>query len=331
VTTERAEHEHNAEVVPLRAAPDQVGEPAAGPPVYADVTNPGERKPVLPAWLASAEGAKHHARRAGGHARHSARYHGLRSPLYLAVTLGCAVVGVVRLAARWLRWWLMPVPPTVYADVIADGHRAWHRTHSEHKQTAKVRACISVIVVLVAWFAGTLATRLAPWWVWPPAAALVLVLARHGRGEGRRIVQPARMPAGYEVLTLDVVTRALASLNIPGITRRLKEGRDIDYTSPVKQDGPGFRVSMNLPYGVTATQIIDKRSEFASGLRRPSARCGPSRSPRTTKGRLTCGSGSRTWRRRKPRRGRWPRPGRWTSSSRSRSRSMCGAGRWPRR
>ena len=37
----------------------------------------------------------------------------------------------------------------------------------------------------------------------------------------------------------------------------------------MREDGPGWRVELNLPYGTTATQVIERREQFASGLRRP--------------------------------------------------------------
>ena len=64
------------------------------PAVYADVTAPGERKPILPPWLSSIDAAKHHALRAGGYAWHAARFHALRSPTYVAQALFWAQVGV---------------------------------------------------------------------------------------------------------------------------------------------------------------------------------------------------------------------------------------------
>ena len=41
------------------------------------------------------------------------------------------------------------------------------------------------------------------------------------------------------------------------------------FPSPVREDGPGWRFEVDLPYGVTATQVIERREQFASGLRRP--------------------------------------------------------------
>ena len=41
------------------------------------------------------------------------------------------------------------------------------------------------------------------------------------------------------------------------------------FPSPVREDGPGWRAEVDLPYGVTATQVIERREQLASGLRRP--------------------------------------------------------------
>jgi S-DNA-T family DNA segregation ATPase FtsK/SpoIIIE len=101
------------------------------------------------------------------------------------------------------------------------------------------------------------------------AVAALLVLARHGRPDGKRIVAPARVPPAYEALTQDVIVRALGALGLAGINQWLREEREIEFTGPVRQDGPGWRAELNLPYGVTATMIIDRRDQLASGLRRP--------------------------------------------------------------
>jgi S-DNA-T family DNA segregation ATPase FtsK/SpoIIIE len=270
MTSEPAGHGQDAEVVPLRAVPAVPGtEPAAMEPVYADVTPPGGRKPVLPDWLQSREALRHHARRVAGHAWHSARYHGLRSPAYLTVMLFWAVIGVVVVFLKWLRWWLLPVPPEVWADSAADGHKAWHRSYAVHKEAAKVRAIISAIVGGAA-AAGIWALWLEAWWLLLPLAAAALpVLAHHGHPSGRRIVAPSHVPAQYEVLTQDVIARALGSLGLAGINAWLREGREIAFIGPVRQDGPGWRAELDLPHGVTATEVIERRDKLASGLRRP--------------------------------------------------------------
>jgi S-DNA-T family DNA segregation ATPase FtsK/SpoIIIE len=273
MTTEPVDGQPGDENAPaLRAVP---GEPAelehaeSSPAVYADVTAPGERKPILPPWLRGADAMKHHARRAGGYAWHAARYHGLRSPVYLALTVFWAAAGILALVVSWVRWVLFPVPLEVYTDAIADGHRAWHRAHAVHEETTRRRLIASAVVAAVGVAAWVLLRHRLPGLVWPLlAAAAVVGLARLGRGS-RRIVQPAHVPMAYEALTQDVITRALGSLGLAGINQWLREGNQIAFAGPVRQDGPGWRAEVDLPFGVTATQIIERREQLASGLRRP--------------------------------------------------------------
>jgi DNA segregation ATPase FtsK/SpoIIIE, S-DNA-T family len=270
MSTEPTGGQPDAEVVPLRAVPGEIEAAPSGPAAYADVTAPGERKPVLPPWLRGRDAMRHHAARAGGYAWHAARFHGLRSPLYAAQALFWALIGAGRLAAMWVRWWLFSVPLEVWQDAIADGHRHWHKTKAVHAQTSKTRAVISLAVFAAGLVAGRLLWAHVPHWVWAVAAAVALpVLAWVGRPEGRRIVQPARVPSAYEVLTQDIIARALGSLGIAGINAWVREGHQIAFAGPVRQDGPGWRAEIDLPFGVTATQIIERREQLASGLRRP--------------------------------------------------------------
>ena len=68
----------------------------------------------------------------------------------------------------------------------------------------------------------------------------------------------------------DVIVRALGVAghrrDQPGARRRQRSRR---FPAPVREDGPGWRAEVDLPYGVTATQVIDRREQLASGLRRP--------------------------------------------------------------
>jgi DNA segregation ATPase FtsK/SpoIIIE, S-DNA-T family len=289
MTTEPTEGERNAEVVPIRARPAEPAELDQGgtsPAVYADVTAPGERRPILPVWLASAAAAKEHARRAGGYGWHAARFHALRAPVYLMLTAWWAGAGAVRVAVRYFRWLLWPVPIEVYTDAIADSHRAWHRTNDVHQKMTKQRAVISLCVLAFVVLVYVALRHRVPGWVWlVPAAAAVWALAWHGR-DGRKIVQPARVPSAYEALTETVISRAMGGLGIAGINAWLKEHGTVAIPEPIRQDGPGYRAVIDLPFGVTATQVIERRGQLASGLRRPLGAVWPEPDPGEHEGRL---------------------------------------------
>lgn len=70
-------------------------------------------------------------------------------------------------------------------------------------------------------------------------------------------------------LTSDTVIRALGSLGIAEINKALAKREGIAFPEPITRDGPGFRAVVDLPYGVTATDVIERRDRLASGLRRP--------------------------------------------------------------
>src|SRR5690606_23872100 len=74
-----------------------------------------------------------------------------------------------------------------------------------------------------------------------------------------------------EKLTSDIVVRALSVLGIAGITQALsKNPKDaIRFVAPITRDGPGWRADIDLPYGVTVADVMDKRDRLASALRRP--------------------------------------------------------------
>jgi S-DNA-T family DNA segregation ATPase FtsK/SpoIIIE len=71
-------------------------------------------------------------------------------------------------------------------------------------------------------------------------------------------------------LTSEVVVRALGVLGLAGITQALaRNPRAISFPAPITRDGPGWRADVDLPPGVTAAEVIDRRDKLASGLGRP--------------------------------------------------------------
>jgi S-DNA-T family DNA segregation ATPase FtsK/SpoIIIE len=254
---------------PLRAVPAEPAVIEPGAPVYADVTAPGALRPVLPYWLRSREDAAIAARRAAGREWHRARYHGLRSPWYAAQFLFWGAAGSVWMGLLWLRWWLSPIPATAQAQAVEEGWRQWLSLHRVHKQTTKTRAIISAVVLVL----GISLTRLlwddVRWVALAAYAVLFAVAASVVRPEGVKIVTPAAMPSQYEPVTQDVITVALGSVGLSKIDQYLRDGARLNFPHPVRQDGPGWRAEVELPRGVTAAMVIERRDRFASGLRRP--------------------------------------------------------------
>jgi S-DNA-T family DNA segregation ATPase FtsK/SpoIIIE len=228
-------------------------------------------RPVLPDWLRSRENFRAAARRRARFEARRAAYHGLRSPLHAARLLFWGIAGTGWLLLAWLRWWLSPVPLSAHQQAVKEGWRSWNTLHGVHRKTTKARALISLAVAVAAFAAGYWAWEASPLIVYAAGGVLVVTAAIVARPEGTRIVTPYAVPAELEKLTQDVVTRALGSLGISGIDKYLREGKPTGqlFPHPVRQDGPGWRAEVDLPYGVTATMVIERREQLASGLRRP--------------------------------------------------------------
>jgi DNA segregation ATPase FtsK/SpoIIIE, S-DNA-T family len=273
VSTEPIDGSEDAKVVPLRATDpgtETRTEQAPGP-AYTDLSDGRpQRKPIIPAHWRTWDAAREHVRLAAARHGHAAAYHGVRAPAYLVLTVWWALVGLLHTAGRLLAWWHVPDLTRLERQAAADGLLSDHlRIHKAGKDTRTARGII-LSVCLVAGVAAVVALSRGPAWVW---VLLVLAgmpfLARAGRPAHKPIVAPAVLPAGVQAPSQDVITRALGSLGIAGIDRWLRDGRALSFPSPVREDGPGWRAEVDLPYGCTATQVIERREQLASGLRRP--------------------------------------------------------------
>ncbi|HEX3785046.1 MAG TPA: FtsK/SpoIIIE domain-containing protein [Pseudonocardiaceae bacterium] len=104
--------------------------------------------------------------------------------------------------------------------------------------------------------AGALATGVLGW-IGTPADKNII---------GSRAVATSKA----QPLTSDVVVRALSALGVAEINKAVaKGGSGITFPSPITRDGPGWLAEIDLPFGVTVTDILERRAKLASGLRRP--------------------------------------------------------------
>jgi S-DNA-T family DNA segregation ATPase FtsK/SpoIIIE len=241
-------------------------------PAYVDLTRAEpQRRAIIPEHWRTIEAAKTHIRLAAARHGHRAAYHGVRSPAYFARALGFALWGVVVVIRRLIAWWHIPGQSRLEWQAAADGLLNDHlRLHRQGRETRKARGII--LALCLAGLAAAVAAMVAfaPWWGWALAsAALFVTFALAGRPQGKTITSAAQLPAQVQPPDRDVITRALGSLGIAEINKVLREGGTIGFPSPVREDGPGWRAEIDLPYGVTVTQVMDRREQLASGLRRP--------------------------------------------------------------
>ena len=221
---------------------------------------------------------------------YKARFHGFRVPVYAVKTVWYALVGTGRLTGKLLAWWHWTDGWLLESMAVAAGRSGHHdamNAHREGKKTRGIRGQILAATAVAALVLLLVMIRFLPWWGWLVVAAIGLrVLARHGAPEGQPIIRAAIVPTAYQPPTPEVITRALGALNIAAISAVIKDGPGLAFVSDVHRDGDGWGTELDLPHGVTASDIIKRREALASGLRRPHSATWPEAVPAEHAGRL---------------------------------------------
>jgi S-DNA-T family DNA segregation ATPase FtsK/SpoIIIE len=260
-------------------------------PAYVDKTDPSRsaRRPVVPESLRR-KNLRGTVTYAAGLASHHARYHGLRMPAYVVLYVWHAVRGLFVLGGRLIRWWHAPHLHDLVSLAVASGRSGHHDAMNAHREGRKTRTrrgqilAVSAVMTVAAVLA---AVAFLPLWVLALGGlAAVLVLARHGRPDGRQVIRSAVVAPQYQVPTPELITKALGSLGLAGINDALRTGAGITYITDVHRDGDGWGTELDLPHGVTAQMILQRRGQLASGLRRPLSATWPEPVPVEHEGRL---------------------------------------------
>jgi len=157
----------------------------------------------------------------------------------------------------------------------------------------KRRGCLAATSLVLLAAGETLLWFLEPAGFWATLAVGALALGFAGRRKDRPIVFSRVTGSGVPPrVTSDAVVRALATGGITGMTPKAAE--TIDFVAPgIGRDGPGWRVELDLPHGVTVAHVLDARERVASGLRRPLGAVWPEGRPDIHPGRLLLWVGDR--------------------------------------
>ncbi|MEV0227960.1 FtsK/SpoIIIE domain-containing protein [Nonomuraea sp. NPDC050786] len=229
-----------------------------------------ERAPLVPVWLKSRADALQVLKWQVEHTGYVFAYHALRAPKYAGNLAVRSPAGAWKLLVGLVRWWFdLEGRPVRRAAVTKE--RAAEYLALSRQRDARVRA--RSWTVLVAAFTLVLTSILvavaAPSWAqWVILSVLVALAGVVGAPADRPLLDRAVIPARVQKLTSDVVVRGLGAVGISELTKAAARKDGIAFVAPIQRDCPGWRAEVDLPYGVTVADVMERRDKLASGLRR---------------------------------------------------------------
>lgn len=234
-----------------------------------------DRKMIVPLWARSWHNLKFVAWWLVRYTASVTTFHLVRLPKYAVRALVRLVVGAARTVARFWSWlWDLEGRQMARAAHALSDQGSWKTARREWNETVHRRllgsACGAVVAVAVVVCA----------WVWAPpqitALAIVVVLGllvHIGRPEDGGLTDDYLTTRPEQVwrMTSRIILDALAGLGIPALSTPIKDDPRgaVGFVDGISHDGPGWRVVLELPKGVTAADVIEKREKLAAGLRRP--------------------------------------------------------------
>ncbi|MGW0285581.1 cell division protein FtsK [Streptomyces sp. NPDC003236] len=261
---------------------------AAGPG-YLGRLAAAKRRAVVPLWLRSLAELKTASGWVARHYAHTAGYHALRAPVYATRLALQAPTGAARFVGGTMRWVSdREGEPVRLAAVRREDAAEYLKLSRQRDGRVRLRTLVAVLALLVGLGSALAIYVLAPDWLQAlSVGVIVLALGSAGRKADAPVVHKAVELPATPKLTSDIVLRALGALGIPAINQAQGKGRDgFAFTAPITRDGPGWRAEGDLPYGVTVTDVIERRDRLASGLRRPLGCVWPEAVPDEHTGRL---------------------------------------------
>ncbi len=232
----------------------------------------GEWKPVIPEHLRTPEGRKKAADWHVKRAKHHVAYHAVRSPWRIVQMLWWAGAGLLGIVYAQLCWWWLAEQTYLRHKAISDGDTGKYLSLNKHAREVRLVRGLVLLGELgaLAGLGALISSVSALLWI-PVALVAVPLLAWIGRPEDKPIVTSSVVPVTIEKLTVALIVRALGVLGIAEMNKALAKEPEtaIATVDGPMRDGPGWLWRGDLPPGVTAGAVSEKREELASGLRRP--------------------------------------------------------------
>jgi S-DNA-T family DNA segregation ATPase FtsK/SpoIIIE len=245
-----------------------------------------ELKPLVADWLKDREEFVSTVKDAGHRAGHNVLWHVVHSPLHAGRVLKYAPRGWWRVTTAIWGWIFHAETKGMRREHALNHHTPeWLRLEKERKERVSLRwrgTLFLTVLVLAAlvllWFLmpniplvfGVEATRV---WVFSLlGSAVMCALGYVGRPVNAPLLRKATDVTGNPPLTSETVLDALVSLRIAGMNDPAEIRMLIDVPSP----RAGYLFELELPKGVAAESVMDKRSELSAALRHPLGTVWPS-------------------------------------------------------
>ncbi|MEU4235246.1 FtsK/SpoIIIE domain-containing protein [Nonomuraea sp. NPDC026600] len=230
-----------------------------------------ERSPLVPVWLKSRADALQVLKWQAEHTGYVLAYHVLRTPKYAAKLAARSPAGACRLLVALVGWLFdLEGRPVRRAAATKEEAAEYLALSRQRDDRVKARLWTLLVGAITLVLVGIFVAVAAPTWIhWAILGVLIGGLGMIGSPADKPLLDRAVIPSRVRKLTSDQVLDALGSLGIAAINQALgKSGRGITFPAPIMRDGPGWRAEVDLPLGVTVSEVLDKRDKLASGLRR---------------------------------------------------------------
>ncbi len=276
------------------AAPVLV-DPPETPRTWWETLGDATARPLVAKWLTSAEEFKARAKYLARYAAHAFAFHALRVPVYVPTAFLRSFGAIGRLVARLHRW--------VY-DAESKPVRMAARDRADVNEYMKLREARNETVrkrMLPVWLgllcligvAYVCLSTLSAFWNWTLLLSVMTVIGWWGAPADKPVAGRAVDSAKTPKITSQMVEDALCSLGIGALNQAYTKGKRISFPSPIQRDGDGWRAEVDLPLGVPAGEVIAKRQELSSALRRQIGCVWPEGDAKVHEGRLVLWVGDR--------------------------------------
>lgn len=236
-------------------------------------------QPILPEWMRDRLQLVDTARKLVKRTGYRIARQGAHTPAYVALLVLYAPRGGWRVLVALSRYlYDFESRSLQHAHAGAGESREYVSLERARKDHLRARWIVAGVLSTLAALGAVLVYLVAPLWVsWAILGAVVAALGWQGRPLGKRFTKDTpTLASAPGPLRAPVVTQALCDLGIG----KMKDPGEIRLLMDPSRHGPGYEIGVELPAGVPATAVVERREELAAALRRELGCCWPMVGPR---------------------------------------------------